>query len=62
MNEFIAERKAEFEDDPERNAERGDLLTNLIAAAAEDSDVEGGKRIKANGKKDLSLSESELRG
>ena len=59
INEFIAERKLEIENDTEATSTRGDLLTNLIAAAAED---EESVSINVPGKKTLSLSESELRG
>lgn len=61
MDEIIAERKQEFEQDPEAASKRGDLLANLIAAAAEDG--EGGDQTVDGGKKKgLSLSQSDLRG
>jgi hypothetical protein len=62
MNEFIVERKEEFRSDPDRNARRSDLLTNLIAASAEDEEGDGSIQSASSGRKHLSLSETELRG
>lgn len=63
MDEIVKERKEEYLSDSTSNARRGDLLTNLIAAAAED-DEESGIQAKPgkDGKRALSLTESELRG
>ena len=44
MDEIINERRLEFEQDPESASRRGDLLANLIAAAAGD----GGMWMKRN--------------
>jgi len=64
MDEMIAERKEEYEQDPESVSKRGDLLANLIAAAAEDDTGEGDSGRDANGakRKGLSLNANELRG
>jgi hypothetical protein len=63
MDEMIAERKEEYERDPESVSKRSDLLANLIAAAADDQESEG--ISSENGglkKRSLSLNASELRG
>ena len=68
MDEMIAERQEEFEQDPESVSKRGDLLANLIAAAAADNSEGAGspndsKSVDSTGKrKGLSLNASELRG
>lgn len=73
MDEMIVERKEEFEIDPEGASKRGDLLTNLIAAAASEdqADEKGAEEAaslpdtSASGKKKkkgLSLDQDELRG
>jgi hypothetical protein len=63
MDEMIAERKEEYERDPESVSKRSDLLANLITAAANDQGSEvnglGNGELK---KRSLSLNASELRG
>jgi hypothetical protein len=61
INEMISERKAEYQNDPNRTARGSDLLTNLIAAAMEDEgDVN--ENIYQDNKHDIPLTERELRG
>lgn len=62
MNEVVKERKEEVLSNSSGSAKRGDLLTNLIVAAAEDEDEETLPNKVNSGKRSLSLSESELRG
>jgi len=62
MDEMIAERKKEYEGDPEMASQRSDLLANLIAAAAEDQVHEDPSQENDRKKKDLSLNLEELRG
>lgn len=62
MNEVVKERKEEVLSNSSGSAKRGDLLTNLIVAAAEDEDEETQPNEVNCGKRSLSLSESELRG
>ena len=63
MDDMISERKEEVEQDPDIASKRGDLLTNLIIAAAEDQDqnddTPATSEVKRHG---LSLNASELRG
>ena len=59
------ERQLEYEQDPETTKKRGDLLANLISAAAEE---QSDKTLQESGsgsgskKRNLSLNQSELRG
>jgi hypothetical protein len=62
MDEIIAERKQEYEEDPETASKRSDLLANLIAAAAEDQEQEDSLLGNGKRKKGLSLNQDELRG
>jgi hypothetical protein len=62
MDEIITERKEEYEQNPEPASERGDLLANLIAAAAEDRAKEDTHTMDGTKKRGLSLSQSELHG
>lgn len=66
MDEMIAERQEEFEQDPESVSKRGDLLANLISAAAADNSEESDNRNNSGSgsgkRKSLSLNANELRG
>jgi hypothetical protein len=62
MDEIITERREEYEQNPESTSKRGDLLANLIAAAAEDRDEEDTHTRDGTKKRGLSLSQSELHG
>jgi hypothetical protein len=64
MDEIIAERQAEYEQDPETASNRADLLVNLISAAAAEGNSQIGWSEAENGtrKRNLALSQSELRG